>query len=60
MQKQIDEDLEKTLFPDLRKLTNMPNNTTDEMHNVCNYIMWMKKNHRELKFNLTEEQYNQC
>ena len=30
------------------------------MHDVCNYIGWMVFNHRELKFDLTEEQKRQC
>ena len=40
MMDQINADLEKTFFPDLRVLTNMPDASTDDMHDVCNYIIW--------------------
>ena len=58
MQSEIDADLEATLFPTLRKLTNMPDATTSDMHDVCNYIYWMTINKIELTFKLTDEQYN--
>ena len=48
MMDQIDADLEKTLFPELRVITNMPDATTTDMHNVCNYIIWAKANSLEL------------
>jgi hypothetical protein len=57
---QINTDLEATIFPELRVITNMPDADTDEMHNVCNYIFWAKANYLELQFELTEEQMNQC
>lgn len=60
LQKQIDDDLESTLFPELRKLTGKTDADTEEMHNVCNYIMWMHTNNRKLKFDLTDEQFRQC
>ena len=40
MYDQVDADLEATLFPELRILTDMPDASTDDMHNVCNYIFW--------------------
>ena len=52
--------METTLFPELRILTNMPDASTDEMHNVCNYIFWAKANYLELNFEMTEDQFNQC
>ena len=55
MMDQIDADLEKTLFPDLRVITNMPDATTEDMHNVCNYIVWAKANYIELSFTRTED-----
>lgn len=57
---QIDADLEQTLFPELRKLTEMPDATTNDMHNVCNYIYWANINHVELKFDMTQDQIDQC
>ena len=60
MMAQIDKDLEKTLFPDLRELANLPDASTQEMHNLCDYIYWMNVNDIELKFDLTTEQFNQC
>lgn len=63
MYDQIDADLEATLFADLRQLTEMPDASTNDMHNVCNYIYWAYKNWHlsvPLKFELTEEQYKQC
>ena len=60
MLSEIDADLESTLFPDLRVLTNMPDADTDEMHTVCNYIVWAKQNYIELSFSMTEDQMNQC
>jgi len=38
----------------------MPNATTKDMHDLCNYIYWMVLNGVELLFELTEEQYKQC
>ena len=56
----LDSDLESTLFPDLRILTNMTDATTLDMHNVCNYIVWAQANSIKLKFDLTEDQFSQC
>ena len=39
---EVDSDLELTLFPDLREIVGMPDASTDEMHNVCNYLYWAK------------------
>ena len=55
MEDQISLDLEATLFPQLRQLTNMTDASTNEMHNVCNYIVWAKANYLDLMFKLTEE-----
>ena len=63
MYEQIDADLEATLFPELRELTNMLDTGTKEMHNVCNYIYWANESWHgsvPLKFELTEQQYKQC
>lgn len=57
---QVDADLEATLFPELRQITNMTDATTSDMHNVCNYIYWANLNSVELVFTLTQEQMNQC
>ena len=43
------------MFPDLRVITNMPDASTDDMHNVCNYIVWAKANYIELSFTLTDD-----
>lgn len=40
MMGEINEDLESTLFPELRQITKMEDGTTDDMHDVCNYIYW--------------------
>mmetsp|Transcript_19397 Transcript_19397/g.26241 ORF Transcript_19397/g.26241 Transcript_19397/m.26241 type:complete len:257 (+) Transcript_19397:2-772(+) len=60
MLSQVDADLEKTLFGDLRVLTDMPDATTADMHDVCNYIYWMVVNGIEMIFEVTDEQFNQC
>ena len=57
---QVNADLEATLFPELRKITNMTDASTDDMHDVCNYIYWAKVNYVDLVFTLTDEQMNQC
>ena len=46
----IDADLELTLFPHLRLLTQMPDASTKDMHKVCSYIYWAEFNHIKLKF----------
>ena len=51
----IDQDLEATLFRDLRELTNMPTASTDDMHDVCNYLYWASLNSIEMSFEMTEE-----
>ena len=56
MMDQIDADLELTLFPELRKMTKMPDASTDEMHNVCNYIFWARASNIKLNFVLTDQQ----
>ena len=38
----------------------MPDASTSDMHDVCNYIWWADANNIELVFTLTEEQMNQC
>ena len=48
-------DLEATFFPWLRSVTNMTDASTDEMHNVCNYIVWAKHNYLDLMFEMTED-----
>ena len=58
--KQIDDDLERTLFGDLRLLTNMTDASTEEMHNLCSYIYWAKLSGLKLLFELTDEQFDQC
>ena len=58
--KQIDDDLERTLFGELRLLTNMTDASTEEMHRVCDYIYWAKLSGLKLLFELTDEQFNQC
>ena len=60
MMDQIDADLETTLFPELRIITNMTDASTEDMHDVCNYIYWAHVNYVELSFTLTEDQKNQC
>ena len=63
MYDRIDADLEATLFPELRILTGMTDASTTDMHNVCNYLYWAKLNWKdqvEMKFELSDEQYNQC
>ena len=58
MYDRIDADLEANLFPELRKLANMPNASTSEMHNVCKYLYWANENWHgsvPLKFKLTEQ-----
>ena len=53
MLKQIDSDLEKTLFNDLRKLADIPGTSTKEMQNVCGYLYWAHvnwKNQMPMKF----------
>ena len=55
---EIDRDLEATLFPELRELTEMPDASTKDMHDVCNYLYWATLSGLELKFQLTEEQLN--
>ena len=60
MYAQIDADLEQTLFTELRILAEMPDATTHNMHNVCNYIYWANTNHVELKFDMTQDQIDQC
>jgi len=57
---EIDSDLETTLYPGLRSLTNMTDASTEEMEHVCNYIYWARLSGVELKFALSEDQYNQC
>ena len=60
MYDRIDADLEANLFPELRTLANMPNASTKEMHDVCNYLYWANESWNEsvpLKFELTEQQY---
>ena len=54
----IDQDLEATLFRDLRELTNMPTASTNDMHDVCNYLYWADKSYVEMSFKMTEEQMN--
>ena len=44
MYEQLDADLEATIFPELRELAGMPDATTDDMHNVCNYLYWAQVN----------------
>ena len=56
----INLDLETTLFRDLRKLTNMPDASTDDMHDVCNYLYWASLSYLKISFTMTEEQMNQC
>ena len=56
MKDQIDADLKATLFPEPLIFTNMPDASTDEMHDVCNYISWMGWNYRKLNFEMTDEQ----
>ena len=53
-------DLEATLFRDLRTLTNMPNASTDDMHDVCNYLYWASLSGVKMSFEMTEDQMNQC
>ena len=60
MMGQVDADMEATLFPELRILTNMPDASTEDMHDVCNYIFWAKENYLELSFEMTDEQWSQC
>lgn len=52
---QIDADLEATLFPELRQVTNMMDASTYEMHRVCSYIIWALANNLKLRFELTEQ-----
>ena len=52
---QIDSDLEKTLFPELRQKTGMLEASTKEMHELCNYLLWMISSGHELTFDLTKE-----
>ena len=57
------DDLEKTLMPQLRELTGFDYYTLDEWHNVCYYFNMAKadgKVYDAMKFQLTDEQYNQC
>lgn len=60
MKAKLDADLEATLFPELRQITNMTDASTSDMHNVCNYIHWAKENSLDLAFTLTPEQSSQC
>ena len=60
MIEEISADLEATLFPELREITNMTDASTEEMHNVCNYIGWATYSHLNLKFTLTPSQLDQC
>ena len=57
---EVNQDLEVSFFPELRKLTNMPDADTEKMNDVCNYIYWSTLSGLELKFKLTEEQLNMC
>lgn len=57
---EVDDDLETTWFPELRQITDMPDATTSDMHDVCNYLTWAKASYLDLIFTLTEEQMNQC
>ena len=50
---QIDSDLEKTLFPELRQKTGMFEASTEEMHELCDYLDWMVTSGNELTFDLT-------
>ena len=52
---EINSDMETTLFPELRKLAQMPDADTDTMNDLCNYIYWANASHVELKFTMTEE-----
>ena len=56
----LDSDLEGSLFPELRQITNMTDATTKDMHNVCNYLNWAKASDLTLNLTLTETQMNQC
>ena len=57
------DDLEKTLMPQLRELTGFDYYTLGEWHDVCFYFSHAKadgKVYDAMKFQLTDEQYNQC
>lgn len=38
----------------------MPDASTEDMHDVCNYIYWLTINEIKMTFELTDEQFNQC
>ena len=54
MMSEIDADMETTLFPELRKLAEMPDTDTATMNDLCNYIYWADASNLKLKFELTE------
>ena len=46
--------MENFLFPELRKLAQMPDADTETMNDLCNYIYWANASQLELKFNMTD------
>ena len=57
---EVNNDLETTWFPELREITDMPDSSTDDMHDVCNYLVWAWASYLDLKYTFSEEQMNQC
>ena len=60
LMKLIDEDLEATVFPKLREWGDFPDAETEEMHDICNYILWAKSNDLKLSINLSDKQFREC
>jgi len=60
MNKQVDADLEKALYPELRKLTGLLDADAKKMRDVCNFVYWANKSRIELKFDVTERQLELC
>ena len=57
MYSDIDFDMENSgFFTDLRQKTGLADETTKEMHSLCNYIDWMRLNKIDLAFSLTEDE----
>ena len=46
---EVNQDLEVSFFPELRKLVNMPDADTEKLTSLCNYFYWATMNGLELK-----------
>ena len=60
MNKRVDADLEKSFYPELRKLTGLTDADAKKLRYVCNYINWAVLSDVELKFELNEQQVKLC